>query len=289
MLNLKTILIIITASLTFSGCEWLKPATEGEEVARVGDSYLYNEELEGVVPPSATTKDSAEAVDNYIKNWIKQQVVLQKAEANLPEYQLDVEKKLEDYRRTLIVYRYQTELIRQKLDTNVSDEEIRNYYEEHKEEFKLRDNIVKVQYVKVREDAPNQRQLKSFMRSDDPGDRQKLQEFCDRYAVNYFLDDNSWLFFKDLLKEIPITTYNQENYLKNNRYVVEEDSLFRYYINIKGFRIKESHSPLAFERARIRDMIINKRKMDLISLMEKAVLNEAHKKGNIEIFSQKGS
>ncbi len=288
-MNLKTILIIFTASLVFSGCHWLNPASEGKEVARVGDTYLYKDELKGVVPASGSAKDSAEAVQNYIKNWIKQQVVLQKAEANLPEYQLDVEQKLEDYRRTLIVYRYQTELIRQKLDTNVSNKEIRNYYEEHKEEFKLRDNIVKVQYVKVRKDAPNQRQLKSFMRSDDPGDRQKLREFCDRYAVTYFLDDNSWLYFNDLLKEIPIETYNQENYLKNNRYVVEEDSLFRYYINIKGFRIKESLSPLAFEKGRIRDMIINKRKMELISLMEDAVLNEAHNKGNIEIFSQNGS
>lgn len=276
----------LVLSLLLSGCDFFGKSSDDEVVARVGDVYLYQEDIQGLVPVSASKEDSAETVNNYINNWVKQQVVLQKAEENLPEYQLDVEDKLEDYRRSLIVYRYERELIRQNLDTIVSEEDIKAYYETHKEEFKLRDNIVKVLYVKVKQDAPNQRQLRSFLRSDDPADRQKLLEFCERYAVNYFLDDDSWLFFKDLLKEIPIKTYNQENYLKNNRYVVEEDSVFRYYVNIKGFRIKESLSPLAFERSRIREMIINKRKMELVREMEETVFREAHKKNKIEVFKE---
>lgn len=276
----------LVLSLLLSGCEFFGKSSDDEVVARVGDVYLYQEDIQGLVPVSASKEDSAETVNNYINNWVKQQVVLQKAEENLPEYQLNVEDKLEDYRRSLIVYRYERELIRQNLDTIVSEEDIKAYYETHKEEFKLRDNIVKVLYVKVKQDAPNQRQLRSFLRSDDPVDRQKLLEFCERYAVNYFLDDDSWLFFKDLLKEIPIKTYNQENYLKNNRYVVEEDSVFKYYVNIKGFRIKESLSPLAFERSRIREMIINKRKMELVREMEETVIREAHKKNKIEVFKE---
>ncbi|MCF8331938.1 MAG: hypothetical protein K9H84_05755 [Bacteroidales bacterium] len=259
---------------------------EGDPVARVGDTYLYKSDLEGLITNSGIARDSIETVNNYINNWVKQQVVLQKAEENLMANQLDIEQKLEEYRRSLIVYRYETELIKQNLDTIVSNDEIKEYYEKHQEDFVLRDNIIKVLYVKVRKDAPNQRQLGSFLKSEEPADRQKLREFCERYAVNYFLNDDTWLFFNDLLKEIPIKTYNQENYLRNNRYVVEQDSVFKYYINIKGFRIKESTSPLAFEKDRIRDIIINQRKMKLVREMEEAVLREAHKNKKIEIYDK---
>lgn len=286
MINVKTVFLITLLVSGLTGCSLFENNKEGDPVARVGDTYLYKSDLEGLITNSGIARDSIETVNNYINNWVKQQVVLQKAEENLMANQLDIEQKLEEYRRSLIVYRYETELIKQNLDTIVSNDEIKEYYEKHQEDFVLRDNIIKVLYVKVRKDAPNQRQLGSFLKSEEPADRQKLREFCERYAVNYFLNDDTWLFFNDLLKEIPIKTYNQENYLRNNRYVVEQDSVFKYYINIKGFRIKESTSPLAFEKDRIRDIIINQRKMKLVREMEEAVLREAHKNKKIEIYDK---
>lgn len=285
-MNRIQIFLMLSILVLMHSCSFFEEEPDKNAVARVGDSYLYKKDLQGIVTPGSNKKDSIASVNNYIDNWIKEQAVLQKAEANLSQEKLDVEKKLENYRRSLIVYRYQTELIRQKLDTIVSDKQIKKYYENHQEEFELKKNIVKVLYVKVRLDAPNQKQLKTFLMSDDPEDRQKLKEFCKRYAVNYFLDDNSWLYFNDLLKEIPIETYNKENYLRNNRYVEVEDSLFRYYMRIKGFRIKESTSPLAFERDRIRDIIINQRKIDFIQEMKEGVVEEARRKNKIETFNE---
>ncbi|MFW6020130.1 MAG: hypothetical protein ACOCPM_06065 [Bacteroidales bacterium] len=285
MLKTKNIYIILMIVLVTSGCQYFEKSPEGEPLARVGDAYLYKNDLRGLNTNSDSPQDSIQTAENYIDNWIQKQAILQKAEENLPEYQLDVEQQLREYRRSLIIHKYETELIRQNLDTIVTDNQIEEYYENHKNEFKLTDNIVRVLYVKVRSDAPNQRQLASFLKSDDPDEQQKLKEYCERYAVNYFLDDNSWLYFKDLLKEIPIETYNQESYLQNNRYVVEKDSMFKYYVYIKGFRVKESTSPLTFEKSRIRDIIINKRKMDLVREMKENVLNEARNKNRIKRFT----
>ncbi|MCF8218178.1 MAG: hypothetical protein K9I29_08140 [Bacteroidales bacterium] len=286
MLKTKLIYIILIFTILLSGCQYFNRPQEEEPLARVGEKYLYKKDLKGLISNSADPQDSIQTAENYIDNWIQKQVVLQKAEENLPEYQLDVEKKLQEYRRSLIIHKYETELVRQNLDTIISDKQIKEYYENHKDEFKLTDNIVRVLYVKVRSDAPNQRQLSSFLRSDNPDEQQKLKEYCERYAVNYFLDEDSWLYFKDLLKEIPIETYNQENYLQNNRYIVEKDSMFNYYLYIKGFRIKESTSPLAFEKSRIRDIIINKRKMELVREMKESVLDEARKKNKIERYTE---
>ena len=104
--------------------------------------------------------------------------------------------------------------------------------------------------------------------------------------MNYYLDDQNWLLFNDILKEIPINTYNQEEYLKNNRIIEIQDSVFVYLMNIKGFMIKESLSPLSFERNNIRDIIINKRKLALIENMKNDVYNNALKRGDFEVLKK---
>jgi hypothetical protein len=107
-----------------------------------------------------------------------------------------------------------------------------------------------------------------------------------KYAVNYYLDDQNWLLFNDILKEIPIATYNQEEYLKNNRTIEIQDSTYSYLMNIKGFMIKEGLSPLSFEKKNIRDIIMNKRKLKLIEDMQKEVYSNGVKKGSFEIIKK---
>ena len=112
-----------------------------------------------------------------------------------------------------------------------------------------------------------------------------LEDYCHQYAMNYFLDDTTWLLFDDLLKEIPIRTYDQEQFLQNNRNIEIEDSSMIYFVNIKGFMIKESLSPLSFEKENIRSLIINKRKLQLVQEMEKAAYEQALKDNDFEIFN----
>lgn len=254
-------------------------------MARVDDKYLYASDIQGALPSNVPEKDSIEMLNEYVDNWVRQQLVIAQAEKNLSKEEKDFSKQLEDYKNSLIIFQYESKLIRQKLDTIVSDEEIFQYYEKNKANFELKENIVKVVYIKIPKNTPAAlpRQL---IRSDKPQDMKKLQDFCHKYAVNYYLDDQNWLLFNDILKEIPIKTYNQEEYLKNNRIIEIQDSTFTYLMNIKGFMIKESLSPLSFERNNIRDIIINRRKLALIENMRNNVYEDALKKGNIEIFKK---
>jgi hypothetical protein len=142
-----------------------------------------------------------------------------------------------------------------------------------------------VWYVKLNKKS-NAAPFRQLIRSERPGDKKKLTELSSKYAVNSFLDDNNWLVFNDILKEIPIETYNQEEYLKNNRYIEIEDSVYVYLLNIKGFLIKESVSPLSFEKDNIRSIIINKRKIKLIGDMEKSIYDDAVKNGDFEILKR---
>jgi hypothetical protein len=211
-------------------------------------------------------------------------VVLKKAESNLGDEQKDVSRQLEEYRSSLITYAYESKLIGQNLDTSVSDAQIASYYERNKQNFELKDNIIKVVYLRLARNAPKLAYVKEWYKREDAKSRQLLADYCRQYAENYYLDDQTWLLFDDLLKEIPIKTYDKEQFLMNNRVLEITDNNSLYLVNIKGFMIKNSTSPLSFERDNIRQMIVNERKLRLIEEMEKKAYEEARKKGDIEVF-----
>jgi hypothetical protein len=263
------------------------PTTDkGKILARVYKYKLYESDLRDVIPAGLSTEDSARRAGNYVNAWVKEKLLVYKAEMNLGSEQKNVEKQLQDYRNSLIIYSYEKELVRQRLDTVVSDAEIEKYYQDHPNDFELRDNIVKVVYVKTDKKSPNQNKLPNLVQSDKPQDRKELESYCRQFALNYFLDDDVWLLFDDLLKEVPIVTYNKELFLQNNRFVTLTDSSNVYYMNIKGFMTRNSHSPLAFEKENIRNIILNQRKRELIERMHTDLYKEAMENKDIEVYSK---
>ncbi len=229
------------------------------------------------------SKDSLAIIQNFINTWIKQKVVLVKAEENLENNKKDFQKELDEYKNSLIVYTYEKQLIQQKLDTAVSEQEIEKYYNENKNNFELKDNIVKVIYVKTIKNSPLNKTIRYLYKSEKEQDKIKLEDLCIKNAVSYFLDNEKWLYFNDLLKEVPVKTFDQEQYLKTNKFVEFQDSLYSYFLNIKGFRIKQGLSPLNLEKQNIKNIIITTRKINLIKKMEQDLYNDAVKRGDIKI------
>ncbi len=282
----KFLIILLFLPNIFYSCKYFKKSDEKpkDAVARVFDKYLSADELAGVVPANASRQDSATIIKNYVDNWIHQQVVLHKAESNLDEQKKDVDKQLEEYRNSLLRYAYEKALIEQKLDTNVSDKEIEDFYNANPGNFELKSNILKVIYLRLNKKSPKLQKARDWYASDNPKERELLKDYCHQYALNFFLDDDTWLLFDDLLKEIPIKTYDQEQFLQNNRNIEIEDSTTIYFVSIKGFKIKNSLSPLSFEKNNIRNMIINQRKLKLIEEMEQQAYEDARRGNDFEVY-----
>ncbi len=274
----------------FVGCDLTKLGNDDEglgvPVARVYDKYLYDKDLSQIVTPGTTPTDSAVLVKSYIDNWIKKNVILYKAEKNLSAVQKEVEQQLQEYRNSLITFMYEKELINQQLDTVVSEAEIEQYYKENERNFELKDNIVKVIYLKTKSEAPKLDNVKGWLRSDKTKDRLKLEEYCYQFASDFYLDEDTWLPFDELLKKVPLNIYDKESFLRNNRYVEVKDSTDIYLVNIKDRKIRESLSPLSFVSEDIRNLIINKRKLQLISEMERSAYDEALRNNDFEIYSE---
>ncbi|MBL0048278.1 MAG: hypothetical protein IPP32_09320 [Bacteroidetes bacterium] len=282
---MKKILLLGFLFSAFS-CNYFKPKQKEKAIARVFDKFLDASDIEKIVPQNVKGKDSIAMVKNYIDNWVRQNLLLQKAEQNLNAEVLNasIEKQLQDYRTSLITFAYEKELIRQKLDTGVSESEIEAYYSKNPQNFQLKNNIIKVLYVKVKKNAPKLNKVREWCKSEKPQDKKLLEDYCYQFAENFYLDDTSWFLFDDLLKEIPIEAYDKEQFLQNNRWVEVNDTSSLYFVNIKGFKIKDSTSPLSFEKQNIHNIILNKRKLQLINQMKEDVYNTELKNKNFEIY-----
>lgn len=252
-------------------------------IARVYDKYLFPDDIDNLVPYGTPKEDSINIVNDYVQNWIRQMLLLKKAELNLSPELMDIEKQLEDYRNSLIIFNYERELLQQKLDTVVSMDEITQYYKDNERNFQLRNNIIRLRYLKLSAKTPNLDKVRRWYRSENADDLDKLAKLATLYAVNYLLDDNNWLIFDEVLKEIPLSGYGIDDFNRNKRYFEINDGQYIYFVAVKGFMMKESRSPLSFEMDNIRKIIINQRKRQLIDQMQQDIYNDALNKNEVEI------
>ncbi|MDY0342241.1 MAG: hypothetical protein RBR28_01620 [Lentimicrobium sp.] len=269
-------------------CTWLEARKKGDAVARVYDHYLYRSELKGVVPSGLPAPDSIDAARQYIENWIRQQVVLRHAERNLKKDGQDFSEQLETYRNSLVIYAYESELLRQKLDTLVTSSEITEYYNENSVNFQLRENIVKYKYLRIPlnliEKPFIKKATKLFKSTKDADAEEELESLSQKWMLGYRPDDDNWVNFKTLTTEVPLEVYNEEDFLSNFRHTEIRDSAYLYDLYITDYKMKESTSPLSLEIDNIRNIIINRRKLALIKRMQEEVFEEALIKKEYEIY-----
>lgn len=275
---------LIITGLFFSSCGLLNKDDGEDALARVYDKYLYKKDLEDLLLKLEGDKDSSTIITNYIENWVQQELLLEKAELNLKEEEKDFKKLLEDYRRSLIIFTFQKEWVRQNLDTNVSDEEIVEYYDKNQANFELKENILKMRFAKVAKNAPKLNQLEKSIQGSDTEAKSDFKEYCIQYALDYNENDSMWVSLDDLKMMVPIKIDDEEAFLKNNKFVVTADTVNYYLLYINDYKIKSSISPLSFEEERIRNIIINQRKLALISNMKSDLYKTALVKGNAEIL-----
>jgi len=255
-------------------------------LARVYDDYLYASDLKGLVLENTSTQDSLVVLKNFVNNWVRTQLMINQAERNVAIQQLNLDQMLKDYRNSLIIYNYETELIRQQLDTVVSDSEIENYYNEHQNDFELKENIARVIYVIYSNELKKkeEKEIRNLFSQPDTIIMEQLEKNTGRLTQSYSVDTVKWYSFTDLQEIIPIETYNQELFLKGHRKVELSDEDYTYLLKFVNFKIQDDISPLDFERNDIRDIIINKRKMMFIQKMRIDIYNRALENNDFEIY-----
>lgn len=284
---MKHILLILFVFIPlFFSCKYPRDKTEEAPVARVFNQYIYPADLDRVITDGIPVDDSIIIARDYIEKWVRKHLLLNKAELNLTEEQKNVNRQIEDYRTSLLIYQYQQNLIEQKIDTVVKPEEIRNYYEENKNAFNfvLKDNIVKALYLKIPRSAPNTWQPRSWYKSNNEEQLKKLEEYCYQNAEQYDYFNDEWILFSEIQKALPITIYQPHNYLKYRKYIETKDSTYYYFVKIREYVLSNDVAPLEYVESDIRSIIINKRKIQLLKELESDIYNDALNRGYFEVY-----
>jgi hypothetical protein len=254
-------------------------------VARAHDKYLYLGDLDGLVPVGISNSDSLNLVKRYIKSWIDKQLAISEALNKLKLDEAEIERKVLEYRYALLIHEYQKSYINDNLDLSVSDNEIETYYQENRDNFKLRHHIIKCRFVKLPLEAPKLSVFRRLFRSDDEKQFEELRSYCYQYATNFHLD-TAWVNFDAVLENTPMVTIdNKIQFLRNNRFYETKDDVYYYFLNINEYKISEEISPLEWVRDDIQKIVINKRKIKLTEELEEGIYSRAEKNEDFEIYT----
>ncbi len=286
MRNLYRILLLIIVLTILYSCNNDGHRSDDIVLARVGEKNLYISDLADNMPPHANKTDSIQLQNSMVDNWVRQEIMLQHAIKNLPDSLKDFSEQLKTYENNLIIYEFKKRLVDIRLDSEVTDKEILDYYRTHTADFELKENIVQFAFIKIPVQSKKLALARKYMKeySDFDSDKAVVDEFCKKNATDFFLNSEAWTSFNEMAKRVPIVTFNQELYLQNNNFIEIKDFNHWYFVNIINFKIKEQISPIDFERDKIRNIILNKRKLELFKKLEEDVYNTALENKKIEIY-----
>ncbi|MFN8230837.1 MAG: hypothetical protein U0V03_07950 [Bacteroidia bacterium] len=278
---LKILLNIVVLSFLVFACQSnTKHADkESEEViATIGTQVLTKEDFLKNSIKTINSSDSAIVAKQQIDNWITESLFYEEAISKLLDDEMDINKQVEEYKKNLVNYIYQTKLIEANIDTTISNEEIENYYNQNIDNFLLKDNIVKVNYYKISLKASGLEKMKKLFNTQKENEKLQLNNLALENADNFFNNDSTWLYLEDIKKEIP-DLRNQPDLILNKGKTMEfSDNEYYYYLKIKDEKTRNNSSPLSFEKNNIKTLIVNKRKTDLINSYKKQLLSTYYQK-----------
>ncbi|SRX55546.1 peptidyl-prolyl cis-trans isomerase [Aequorivita sp. CIP111184] len=281
---IRNILFILVLSFFLSSCNYFKQETERDVVARVNNSYLYKEDIAKLIAENTSAEDSTLIVNNYINRWATQQLLIDQAKINLTSDKLDQYNKLvREYQNDLLTEAYKNVIVSKQLDSTIAEQEYKEYYETNKENFKLKDILVKLRYVQVPVNYDGLATVKEKLNRYNQKDKTSLNSQDYQFVSSNF-NDSVWVKKEVLLNTLPVLRGNSEQVLKKSNFSQLQDSLGVYLVKIENVLNPNDTAPLSYVKPTLKQIILNKRKLELIKKLETDITKDAIETNNFEIY-----
>lgn len=243
-------------------------------VLTVGDKILTLQEIANAIPSNSSTEDSALIADDYIKRWMNSELMLRKAILNLTKEEQDIEKLIEDYRRSLLVSLYQQKLLDQKYAPLITDSEIQSYFNAMKENFRLRENIFKGLFVAVPKSAPKLAEFRQWLKLRDGEDMLEVKAYIFQYARRSedFLD--KWLPVSFVNRLLPDNIPSEVDFLRSRKLYEAEDDQLIYFVVARESAFVDDFEPMDYAKDKIKSILLNKKRFEFIKQLEEDLYNE---------------
>jgi hypothetical protein len=279
-INLNSLVVLISLSAPLS-CNSFGNRQQ-EPVARVYNSWLYREDLVGMFPQGTTPDDSARIARGYIDRWIRNQLLLRHAEANLPQDKKNVEKQIASFRTSLLIHTYQQHMIAQKLDTIIPLYEIEDYYHSNINNFNLDRAAVSGVFIKIPLSAPNRDRIPLWFNNGN--DLVHIENYADQYAQEYIMFYDDWVYLDDVINRLPAGSVTSGNFSDGDTIMISDED-HQYFLGISGYLAPPGTIPMALVGEKIKSIILNKRKIKFLNDLEHSVLTEGSGRNAFEYFS----
>ncbi len=283
MYKITGYILLLGFSSLFIRCDRFSK-TGDKPVAQVGTKVLKHSELVQVIPDGLAVEDSARLADDYIRKWIRQELLIQKANENLTPEQKDLTKEIEEYKNSLIIYKYKNALLGEQMDTTVTNEQIETYYNNNTENFRLNTNIVKGIFIKIPVELVNTRNLKKMLEETSEEGLTVLREYCVQYAKSYDFFTDNWVSFRKVRNNLPFEIENPAELLRQKRVIEQTDDDYYYVVNIFEYQLQNEIAPLEYVKENVKTLILNKRKLELLQQIEENIYKEGARQNKFKIF-----
>ena len=281
---IKRLLYIVLCSSLLVSCDYFKQANEQDAIARVNDSYLYKTDIKKLISENTSPEDSTLIVNNYITRWATQQLLIDQAKINLTAEKLEqFDKLVQEYKTDLLTEAYKNVIVDKELDSVITEQEYQSYYNENKENFKQRDLLVKLRYVQLPLNYDGLASVKEKLNRYNEKDRKALNSQGYQFVTSNF-NDSVWIKKDVLLHVLPVLKGNNEQVLKKSNFAQLQDSLGVYLVKIENVLNPNDTAPLSYIKPTLKQIILNKRKLELIKKLETDITKDAIETNNFEIY-----
>ena len=283
---MKRVILFIIIINTAMSCGFFKDNDDRKAVARVDDNFLYEDDLKNLVIEGTPLNDSLQTINSFINRWATQQLLLDGAERNLSEEkQIDFDKLVRQYKNDLYTKAYLEALVKKSIDTVINDVQAAAVYEANQETFKLNEELVKFRYITLPLNAINEKDIKKRFRRFNANDRRFLDSISVQFK-SYSLNDSVWIKASQITKKIKVlNSENKRELLKKSNFLEIKDSLDLYLMQINDVLNQNDLAPQEYVKPTIKQIVINKRKLELIKQLEKDITKDAIKNKQFEIYN----
>lgn len=281
---MRLLWISLVFVLFFSSCQGKKAEEKSEVVISVYGKKLYKADLENIVYEGISYNDSVLRSKVYIDKWVRNQLLIRQAENNLTPEQLDFSKRLEEYRNSLVINKYETELINQNLDTEVAEDQIYDYYNRNSAEFRLNRDIVQIASVSLPNDSKKKWIFTKLFRDYDSLMIDSLTSLAEQYALSYDFNIQEWRNFEDVIDTFDLKVKDNKSFLNEKKFfVVNNDDVYTL-VKICDYKIVGDVSPCEMETDRIKYIILSNRKKELLENLYNDLYSKAVQEKAFDVF-----
>ncbi len=278
--------LILLGFVLFASCVHKTADVKREPLLEVEGKFLYEDDIQQVLPPNVNKKDSAEIAESYIRKWVTDVLMYENAKRNITNQQ-EIDDLVESYRKSLTIHQYQQKMIEQRLSSEPTEEELKAFYDQYSDQLVLKENIIQGLLLIIPQTAPNMNSVRSWVQSGNTKSLENIEKYSIQNAISYDYFGDKWMSFTEILKKIPVQVQDPASYVATNHFVETSDSLQHYFLRISAFHTIGQVEPYEMAKDRISNILQNKHKADFISKFEKDLYDDAVSSESVTFFKKK--